>query len=570
MKKFLLIASVAAIAIAVPAQAEREGRGERGQRAERAQQGEQRAERRASKQQQASDRRSARQQQVSDRRSAMQQKVSERRSRAQQQASERRSSRQQAVSQRPARLEQEISDRRAARQQAVSDRRSRSQQVNSDRRARAQQIASDRKSRAQQMASDRRSGMTQERLDRRARIQQLQSDRRSRIDQVQSDRRSRFQQLDSDRRSALQQARSDRRSRIQQIEADRRSVFDGDDRQWRQQLWERRTQRLRTLAERREKLRDRQRAFIRFGNDDDDGRRTFFRVGQRVDRNWWYDDYVPYRYRINYDDDDRYYYRYDGDYLYRLRDNDNVVLSLIPLLGGAYSVGSPLPFYQSSYYNVPWGYSSLYYDTPNSYYRYGDSAIYQVDPTTQLIAGIVALLTGQNLGIGQQLPMGYDVYNVPYAYRSNYYDTNDMWYRYDDGYIYGVDPRTRLIQTQYPVYGGYAVGQPWPSYAGYDYGVPNYYDDLYYDQPNYDYRFASGGIYQVDPATQLVTALVALVTGQNFAVGQPLPAGYDVYNVPFAYRDDYFDDDDNWYRYADGRIYAVDPRTRLIERVILV
>jgi hypothetical protein len=279
---------------------------------------------------------------------------------------------------------------------------------------------------------------------------------------------------------------------------------------------------------------------------------------------------VPLRYATYFDDDDDYYYRYDGDYLYRLRDNDNVVLSLFPLLGGAYSVGNQLPFYQSSYYNVPWGYNSLYYDTPDSYYRYGDSAIYQVDPTTQLIAGIVALLTGQSLGIGQMLPMGYDVYNVPYAYRSNYYDTDDMWYRYDDGYIYGVDPRTRLIQSQYPVYNGYAVGQPWPAYAGYDYDVPGYYDDLYYDQPNYDYRFASGGIYQVDPATQLVTALVALVTGQNFAVGQPLPVGYDAYNVPFAYRDDYYDNDDNWYRYADGRIYQVDPRTRLIERVILV
>jgi hypothetical protein len=323
------------------------------------------------------------------------------------------------------------------------------------------------------------------------------------------------------------------------------------------------------MAERREKLSDRRRAFFR-SRDRDDDRRSFLRVGQRVDRNWWYDDYVPYRYRINYDDNDRYYYRYDGNYLYRLRDNDNVVLSLLPLLGGAYSIGNPLPFYRSSYYNVPYGYSSLYYDTPDYAYRYGDGAIYQVNPTTQLIAGIVALLTGQNLGIGQTLPMGYDVYNVPYAYRSNYYDTNDMWYRYDDGYIYGVDPRTRLIQSQYPVYNGYAVGHPWPSYAGYDYGVPDYYGDLYYNQPNYDYRFASGGIYQVDPATQLVTALVALVTGQNFAVGQPLPVGYDAYNVPFAYRDDYYDDDDNWYRYADGRIYQVDPGTRLIRRVIMV
>jgi hypothetical protein len=147
-----------------------------------------------------------------------------------------------------------------------------------------------------------------------------------------------------------------------------------------------------------------------------------------------------------------------------------------------------------------------------------------------------------------------------------------MWYRYDDGYIYGVDPQSRLIQTSYPVYGGYSVGEAWPSYAGYgyDYGVPDYYGDLYHSQPGYDYRYASGGIYEVDPQNQLISALVALVTGQNFAVGQRLPVGYDAYNVPFAYRDRYYDNDENLYRYADGRIYEVNPGSRLIERVIVV
>lgn len=565
MKKFLLIASVAAMAIAVPAQAEREGRGKRGEAAEQGEQ--QQSDRRAARQQQASDRGAARQQQVSDRRAAMQQQMSDRRSAHQQQVSDRRSAMQQQASDRRSAMQQQASDRRSARQQAFSDRRARIEQQASERRSLRTQAA-ERPARVRQADSDRRARFQQERSDRQAAKQQARSDRRLRIQQERSDRRAIVQQERSDRRSLRQQAQSDRRQRFQQVESDRRAAFTGDDAQWRQQSWQRRAERIRTMAERREKLSDRERAFIRF-NDDDDDRRSFLRVGQRVDRDWWYDDYVPYRYRVSYDDDDRYYYRYDGDYLYRLN-NDNVVLSLFPLLGGAYSIGNQLPFYQSSYYNVPWGYSSLYYDTPSSYYRYGDSAIYQVDPTTQLIAGIVALLTGQNFGIGQMLPTGYDVYNVPYAYRDRYYDTDDMWYRYDDGYIYGFDPDTRLIETSYPVYNGYAVGSPWPAYAGYDYDVPDYYDDLYYDQPNYDYRFASGGIYQVDPATQLVTALVALVTGQNFNVGQRLPMGYDVYNVPFAYRDDYYDNDDNWYRYADGRIYQVDPDTRMIERVILV
>ena len=64
-----------------------------------------------------------------------------------------------------------------------------------------------------------------------------------------------------------------------------------------------------------------------------------------------------------------------------------------------------------------------------------------------MVQGVAALLTGHNLGVGQRLPVGYDVYNVPYAYRSDYYDTPDAWYRYNDGHIYRVDPQTRVIQA---------------------------------------------------------------------------------------------------------------------------
>jgi len=37
------------------------------------------------------------------------------------------------------------------------------------------------------------------------------------------------------------------------------------------------------------------------------------------------------------------------------------------------------------------------------------------------------------------------VYNVPYSYRATYYDTPNAWYRYNNGYIYQVDPVTRLV-----------------------------------------------------------------------------------------------------------------------------
>jgi hypothetical protein len=166
------------------------------------------------------------------------------------------------------------------------------------------------------------------------------------------------------------------------------------------------------------------------------------------------------------------------------------------------------------------------------------------------------------------LPPGYDVYNVPHAYRCTYFDSDDSWYRYDDGFIYEVDPRTRLIEAAIPVaYDGYVVGYPVPAaYPGY--AVPASYSGLYYDAPGYDYRYFDGGIYQIEPDTRMVVAPVALVTGHTLGVGQVLPMGYDAYNVPYAYRDRYYDNDEYLYRYADGYIYQVDPQTRLIRAVI--
>ena len=97
-----------------------------------------------------------------------------------------------------------------------------------------------------------------------------------------------------------------------------------------------------------------------------------------------------------------------------------------------------------SYYNVPDQYRDYYYDTDDYYYRYAPGAIYQVDRDSQLITSIASLLTG-GLSVGQPLPASYSVYNVPMSYRDRYYDTPDNWYRYSDGYIYQVDPTTRLI-----------------------------------------------------------------------------------------------------------------------------
>ena len=140
--------------------------------------------------------------------------------------------------------------------------------------------------------------------------------------------------------------------------------------------------------------------------------------------------------------DDRYDYRYGDDYIYRIG-SGGLVDALIPLYdrrGYYYPVGTRYPSAYDSY-NLPYQYRS-YYDEP--YYRYGDGAIYRIDPQTRLIQSVVSLLTG-DLGVGQRLPNSYSVYNVPTSYRQTYYDTPQNMYRYSDGNIYRVDPTTMLI-----------------------------------------------------------------------------------------------------------------------------
>lgn len=140
--------------------------------------------------------------------------------------------------------------------------------------------------------------------------------------------------------------------------------------------------------------------------------------------------------------DDEYRYRMGDDFIYRIGAN-GIIDGLIPRYdrpGYFYPVGSyyPEPY---DFYNVPTQYRG-YYDDP--YYRYGDGAIYRIDPETRLIQSIAALLTGDAI-VGQPLPSSYSVYNVPYGYRDRYYDNDQDWYRYSDGYIYRVEPETLIV-----------------------------------------------------------------------------------------------------------------------------
>jgi len=219
------------------------------------------------------------------------------------------------------------------------------------------------------------------------------------------------------------------------------------------------------------------------------------------------DSYLPVRLRDYYRDNDDYYYRYGDGYLYRVNRDDNLVAALLPMFGSALGLGTPFPSYYSNY-GVPSYYQSFYPDTRDNYYRYANGYVYGVDPRTGMIQDVVPLMAG-GYGVGQLLPAGYSAYNVPYQYRSYYPDSSDAYYRY-----------------------------------------------------------APGAIYQVDPRTNLVTSVASLLSPTGFAVGQPLPMGYDAYNVPYQYRSQYYDTPDAWYRYNNGYIYQVDPTTQLISAVI--
>jgi hypothetical protein len=217
---------------------------------------------------------------------------------------------------------------------------------------------------------------------------------------------------------------------------------------------------------------------------------------------------------------------------------------------------------------VPTTIQYLYPDTPDYYYRYGDGYLYQVDRGDNLIAALIPLLAGGYLP-GQYLPNYYMSSYVPayYGYNSFYPDYGDDCYRYGYGVIYEVDCFTGFVEDVIPTYaGGYGVGQLLPSAYSY-YNVPMQYRSLYYDTPDYGYWYAPGAIYQYDQRSSMITSVASLLS-PGFTIGQPLPMGYDVYNVPYAYRATYYDTPSAYYRYNNGYIYQVDPTTLLVTAIV--
>lgn len=189
-------------------------------------------------------------------------------------------------------------------------------------------------------------------------------------------------------------------------------------------------------------------------------------------------------------------------------------------------------------------------------------AVFRVEPNRGLVVGCPPGLAKRNNGC---LPPGQER-KIARA-RYDYLWDRDRDWRYDDGYLYRVD-RSGSIAGWLPVLGGALIpGAVWPQQYSYQSAAP-YYTDYFRLNDPYDYRYANGALYGVDPQTQAITQVVALLTGQPISVGQQMPAGYDVYNVPYAYRDRYVDTADRAYRYNDGYVYQVDPTTQLVQAAI--
>jgi hypothetical protein len=217
---------------------------------------------------------------------------------------------------------------------------------------------------------------------------------------------------------------------------------------------------------------------------------------------------------------------------------------------------------------VPSSVAYLYQDTPDWYYRYGDGYIYQVDRRDDVVDWVLPLLAGGFLP-GQYLPNYYRSSYVPsyYGLNSFYPDYGNDCHRYGYGVVYETDCFTGLVEDVIPLYaGGYGVGQLLPSSYSY-YNVPYQYRSMYYPTANYSYWYAPGAIYQYDTSSSLITSVAALMS-PGFGIGQPLPMGYSMYNVPMDYRSTYYDTPAAWYRYNNGNIYQVDPSTLLVTALV--
>ena len=126
-------------------------------------------------------------------------------------------------------------------------------------------------------------------------------------------------------------------------------------------------------------------------------------------------------------DDDDYYYRWGGGYMYRVDRDDALIASMIPLFGSAL-LGQPLqPAYMNNYHQ-PAYFNAFYPNSPYDCYQNGYGYVYETDCATGLVENVIPTYAN-GYGVGQMLPASYGYYNVPFAYRSSFIDNDDYYYR---------------------------------------------------------------------------------------------------------------------------------------------
>ncbi len=122
---------------------------------------------------------------------------------------------------------------------------------------------------------------------------------------------------------------------------------------------------------------------------------------------------------------------------------------------------------------------------------------------------------------------------LPEAYRDEYRDTDDVYYRYDAGRIFRINRRTDAVL-------GMLDSEPRARWDNRSDRQNSFAADARFDRPNRGDRF-SGDVRVGQPATTRRMA-----------------------SLPEAYRSQFRDTDDVYYRYDAGRIFRINRRTDMI------
>jgi hypothetical protein len=225
--------------------------------------------------------------------------------------------------------------------------------------------------------------------------------------------------------------------------------------------------------------------------------------------NYYASNSFPVGLRDIYYDTDDYYYRWGDGYAYRVDRGDHLISALLPLVGAGLGVGMPFPYQGSNYY-VPSSYQSFYpdYGYDDDYYRYANGYVYEIDGDSGYIEDVIPLLD-RGYGVGQMLPAGYSYYNVPYQYR-DLLRHGRLFVPLRAGRDLPGRPRLSADHGDRVAAYGWPVGRSAASAGLLVYNVPISYRDLLRHAGHW-YRYSNGYIYQVDPTTQLITAIVRAI-----------------------------------------------------------